>query len=268
MCKSCFHIFSKLKGGLYLKACLILGSINLENQGLDIALKTYQVRSLFYSSFFAILLAFHAAHGGWCGYELSGRKPFFEFVDHRLNMEQWERTHLGYGTTADVHLIFDKYRNKWIAQKSYKMGNLAASRAAKNQDIRAMQFLKGIQNTLGLRIAKYESHQTESSAIEMDYYQGKTLEQVLNDKKVSQEIKDSLYQRYRTALTLIQIEMLNRKFANVEFLRVSRAQERGQSHEALKAEFDFSDGMAFWFLKPDNIIVDPFTLELTVVDPR
>ena len=207
--------------------------------------------------FSLVIFSLTTAFGGLCVDDLNGRKPIFEFKDPRLKMEQWDRYHLGSGDLANVQLHFDKYQNKWIVVKAYKDGN-----SARENDIRGMSFLESIQDRHPLRIAHYKRHVSDSKLVEMEYHPGKTLEMVLADKTISDEVKAGLVFTYRKALKNIELEMYRQNFIKVEALKVSRGD--GQAIEALAG----NSGQFLLFLKPDNIIVDPYTLHLIVVDPH
>ena len=260
------------KDGLYLEACLILRNCEQRNQGLDFALKCSHMRKMTVVSFILLLMAFSGAFADQCVNKLSVRKPHFEFIDYRLEMGEMSRMPLGFGGFADVFLQFNKYKDKWEALKMYRHQYVDNKPIDPTpfieSDIKAAEILSQLSDRHPFKVVEYRKHPTEHHVVEVDYYAGTTLEQVLMNNKLDKKIKESLVFTYESGIKKLKAEMEKKNFDEIVIQKLPNNYDETSALNTLRARATISGKRVNFWIKPDNILVDPYTLELILFDPH
>lgn len=212
------------------------------------------MKSLFASVFlFTSLLVFgpkKAEALPLCQQVLTQKRHQFEFLDPRLKMRQDEAFFLGEGVWGKVYLQADSSKG-WKVEKKYK------HQQQLHKDLKALQFLKSKFQTEQFRVV--EAQWKDSQTMKLEYYPGRTIEDVFMDKKTSTAIKLKIQENYIQLLRKM-IEFFERE----EFLIDVR---RGDLPRVSAQNDSFGGGGIHFIIKPDNIIIDPDTLEMTLIDP-
>lgn len=212
------------------------------------------------------------AFANLCVNELGGRKPYFEFIDHSLEMGQADKFYLGSGYHADVFLHFDKAQNAWKVLKKYaaikESGRVVSPEEFIESDIAAADLLYKMRDQHPFKVVTYSRHREDSSVVELDYHAGITLEQVLNNERLGDEIKKSLIFTFENGVQKLKNEF-EKRHAEVKFFKYPNRFNEAIMMNTLQAEIMTVSGkkVNVW-IKPDNIIVDPYTLELFLIDPH
>ena len=107
--------------------------------------------------------------------------------------------------------------------------------------------------------------------LELEYVRGRDLHSVLSDPEVSVAVKEHLAETYNRAAKQY-LEFLGRHFVRGQVFRVNPGDRiksaPGLSKPVLTSIREISGGPHLQLsIKPDNFIVDPVTLSLTLIDP-
>lgn len=242
-------------------------------QGLEIALSKGHMQKFLIVALIMLNMALQPASANQCVNQLNGRKPFFEFIDYRLEMGQMDKIRLGGGYFADAFLHFDKIKNKWLVLKEYRemtdrTGQTQSPKAFIDSDIKAADLLESMSDRHPFRVVRYARHLEDPNTVELEYHAGITLEQLLMNQKLSEHTKGSLLFTFDKGIERIKTEMEKRHFDNVQFVKLPSRYSDSMVFNTVRAEITTVTGKTHIWIKPDNIIVDPFTLELFLIDPH
>lgn len=177
----------------------------------------------------------------------------FEFVDPRLFHENHK---LGEGNFGKVYLHKDSQGGFYV-QKIYKNGGQGLNSQI-NGDLRAFRYLK--KYAAGFSFNLPNIIQVSDHELKMSYHPGRTVADLLADSKVSFGVKTKIKFRYEDMVRSL-----------VEVMRASdfEIHEKSDSEVSwVTAENDsFTMGSVHFIIKPDNVIADPESLKLTLIDP-
>jgi hypothetical protein len=219
--------------------------------------------------FIASLLAYSASYAETCAKKLSGRKPHFVTIDYRLEIRQDERHYLGSGVFTDVVLYFNKFKNKWKALKKYRPqwidGKELDPKVFLESDFLAMNLLSQMNAHHSFKVVNYEKIPEDPTAVDVDYVVGTPLNQVILNQGVEKNVKDILLASWSKSIDALAAEMRARNFSSVKI--VNAEYEGGNVFRTLQARTTSINGTTIdiW-IKPDNDLIDPFTLEHQLID--
>ncbi len=184
---------------------------------------------------------------------LAGERPacvrFFEF---QPIAKIPERGHvLGAGQNGEVKLLSDG-KSKYVVKAYHSKSDHRTSQI--QSDLRAFRYLEKYKARFSfeLPLVKYLG----ANEIQMSYHEGRTVDELLKDKKTNAEVKEKIEKAY--AKLLSEIEATLHHFDHVE-----------KKDGILVAEDDqLAMGPFHFIIKKDNVIVNPETLRLTLIDPH
>ncbi len=271
--KSLSYFFQVEGRSLSKYICLILRNLLRVNQGLDFALKCSHMRKLLYVAFILLTLGQTAAFANQCVNQLSARKAHFEFIDYRIELGQGGgRMYLGSGFHADVVLHLDKLKNKWMVLKKYRFhqehGREIDPTPFMESDIKAALIVSQLSDRHPFKVVTYNRHAEDPHMIELDYHAGITLEQLLLNQRLNKEIKDSLVGSFDSGVQSLKAELEKKNFENIKIVKMPSKFSDAIIMNTLQAEKTIGGTKVHIWIKPDNIIVDPYTLELILIDPH
>lgn len=223
--------------------------------------------------FLLLLMGPISALANLCVTQLSARKPHFQYIDYRIEMgRDFGRMRIGGGAFADVFLHFDKMKNQWIVLKKYRPHRNAGGENDPipfiNSDIKAAKILESMSAHHPFRVLTYTKHREDPHVVEIEYQAGVTLEQVLINQKVSAEDKKSMVTTYERGLQNLFKEMQIKYGQNVRIQKQRNKYNEDIVLDTLIAEIPTITGTVNIWIKPDNILVDPYTLNFILIDPH
>lgn len=185
-----------------------------------------------------------------CHQVLDQNRHLFNFEDPRLKVRHNEPYFLGEGAWGKVWLMGDS-KVGWHVDKTYRDPQQL------EKDRRALKFLGAKFHHPHFRVI--DSKSKNNTTLSLPYSIGRTLEDVYLDTTTSKLIRDRIRDSY--------VELLRamlKFFEHEEFLIDIRRSELPR----VSAQNDaYAMGGYHFIIKPDNIILDPVSLEMTLIDP-
>ena len=159
---------------------------------------------------------------------------------------------LGEGQNAVVRVFTDANGEKYVV-KTYKSDSAHRNSQIQN-DLRVFKFLNAHKKNFSF-ILPDVSH-LGGNKMKLSYHPGRTVLDLLNDKETKPEIKKKIETSYKKMMN--EVEATLHDFHGIE-----------KSADVLSAENDsLAMGDVHIIIKKDNVIVDPETLKLTLIDPH
>lgn len=172
----------------------------------------------------------------------------YNFHDPRLQGSK--NLLLGEGLAGRVFLRFDPKSAEYVVVKIYKFAPEEAT-SQFNNDLNVFEILKSLVH---LPFALPKVQNIAKGTMQLSYHPGRTIEDLFYDTKNSSEFREELHDRYVQALRAVIKELEGVGFStNVKRDTLPR--------------IVFQKGRTQIILKPDNFIVNPETLEFTLIDP-
>lgn len=159
---------------------------------------------------------------------------------------------LGEGQNAIVRLFTDANGEKYVI-KTYNSDSTHRNSQIQN-DLRVFKYLNTYRKNFSftLPVVSYEG----GNKMKLSYHPGRTVLDLLSDKTTKLEIKKKIEASYKKMMD--EIEAILHDFHAVE-----------KTTDKLSAENDsLAMGDVHIIIKKDNVIVDPETLKLTLIDPH
>lgn len=206
----------------------------------------------FFSWLFVILTVSTSAGADYKCTHLFRARYKFEFDDPRENGVSL----LGEGEFGKVELKLDS-KSHFFAFKTYKKTG-ANPQAQLISDFRAFKFLSNHKYRFSFnlpRVDKVSSHE-----LSMDYYPGRTVADLNQDDQVKPEVKSQVKIKYENLVHEIKELLVDQEF------EIDEKIDAGLSRVSAFND-SYSMGRIDFIIKPDNVIVDPETLKLTLIDP-
>jgi hypothetical protein len=213
--------------------------------------RTAQIFALFSGLFITLTASYGMAAGFSCAQTHTSQSKF-EFLDPRIHGP----IRLGEGEFGTVDLRKNTL-GQFIAVKTYKQKS-SYPNSALIRDQRAFQFLFYYRSRFSFQIPKVQK--VSDQVLKLDYYPGRTVADLFADPTVKPEIKSRIKTGYEKMVQEL-IEFLTSQQFDIDRNTVSGLPRISANNDS------FSIGAIDILIKPDNVIVDPETLRLALIDP-
>ncbi|MGZ5278533.1 MAG: hypothetical protein ACXWC9_01240 [Pseudobdellovibrionaceae bacterium] len=214
---------------------------------------THSVRTFaLYSWLYIILTVPHGIAAGFTCAQVHTPLYKFEFSDPRISGP----TLLGEGEFGKVELQ-KNHKGQDIALKTYKMKG-PHSDSQLNRDYRAFKFLLNYKYKFSFHLPQVDK--VSDQILRMDYYPGRTVEDLFADAAVKPEVKSRIKTKYEKMIQELTDFLGDHEF-DIDRTVVSGLIRISATNDS------FSTGAIDFIIKPDNVIVDPETLHLALIDP-
>lgn len=185
-----------------------------------------------------------------CAQILTRVDNHFAFHDPRPKLISVDSIFLGRGAWGKVYLRTDSSHNFYV-EKIY------GSDRQLRQDHRALQFLA--RNFKHANFSVAQSTTLDSLKLRLSYHPGRSVQDLTEDLHLPLSVRNSVKEAYRELIRSLT------KFFQLEDFDFDLLE---QSLPRISADNDsFGGGSIHFIIKPDNIIVDPISLNLTLIDP-
>lgn len=159
---------------------------------------------------------------------------------------------LGQGQNAIVRVFTDTKNEKYVVKTYYS--DFSHRNSQIQNDLRAFNFLNAYKKRFSFTLPEV-SHLGENK-MKLSYHPGRTVLDLLTDESTKAEVKKSIEKSYKKMLD--EIESCLHDFHSVE-----------RTADVLSAENELlTRGAVQIIIKKDNVIVNPETLKLTLIDPH
>ena len=229
-----------------------------------------------------------------CPEKFSNLAAFFSYSDLRERF--FEEPHptenfaifIGRGTSAVTHLVLNSKTGKPWVRKTYAQVSEGyptsredavhnpseALRYPYVNDLGVMRHFNEIaaRSDLGFQFASVQTGKMIGNqyAIYMNFVRGRPLHSLLTDAGISEELKNHLRQLYLERLEKLEAAIQHEN-ATAHVFNLSRIPPEARYFSSRKTDglpmLNGWDELNRVLIKSDNVIVDPYDLTMTIVDP-